>query len=68
MDTNSVYQDAFREELIDGKIVRMAPPPVGHVFAANSILYIFKSYWERKKSIPFGGGLMRAAALDTCFI
>ena len=64
MDTNAVYQDTFREELIDGEIVKMAPPPVGHVFAANSILYIFKRYLKGKKCIPFGGLLVHLTEND----
>ena len=58
MDGNLAYQEDRREELIDGKIVAMAPASTGHVYLSGSILSIFMHYLKGRNCIPFGDGLL----------
>ena len=58
MNSNLAYQDEFREELINGKVVAMAPASAGHTYVADNILFILKQYLKGKKCIPFGDGLL----------
>lgn len=58
MQTNLAYRDAFREELIDGKVTMMAPASAGHTYTADNILNIFKNYLKGKTCVPFGDGLL----------
>ena len=58
MNGNLAYQDWRREELIDGKIVMMAPASPGHTYAADGILNIFRNYLKGKTCIPFGDGVL----------
>ena len=58
MNTNLAYQEERREELIDGKIVSMAPAFTEHVLTAGNIYNIFKNYLKGKKCIPFSNGLL----------
>ena len=37
---NLAYQDYRREELIDGKVIAMAPASAGHTYVADNILMI----------------------------
>lgn len=55
---NLAYQDYRREELIDGKVIAMAPASAGHTYVADNILMIFKQYLKGKQCIPFGDGLL----------
>jgi len=57
MDGNLAYQEEPRVELIDGKIVMMAPASAGHTYASDGILSIFRHYLKGKKCVPFGDGL-----------
>lgn len=56
MNSNLAYQEDFREELIDGKIVMMAPAAVNHNFVAANIYSIFDNYLRGKHCIPFTDG------------
>ena len=56
MNTNLAYQDAFREELINGEVVAMSPAASNHNRIARNILLIFGSYLDGKKCEPFGDG------------
>lgn len=58
MNGNLAYQDERREELINGKIVMMAPASAGHTYVADGILSIFRHYLKGKKCVPFGDGLL----------
>lgn len=50
------YQEEFREELIGGKVVMMAPASVNHNFVAANIYSIFDNYLRGKTCIPFTDG------------
>lgn len=58
MNGNLVPQDWRRKELIDGKIVMMAPASPSHTYVADNILNIFKNYLKGKTCIPFGDGVL----------
>ena len=58
MGDNLAYQEEWREELIGGEIVMMAPASVGHTYVADNILMVFKRYLRGKKCIPFGDGIL----------
>ncbi len=58
MSNNLAYQEERREELINGKVVAMAPASAGHTYVSDNILNIFKNYLRGKKCIPFGDGLL----------
>ena len=58
MSSNLAYQENFREELIGGKVVMMAPASAGHTYIADGILSIFRHYLRGKPCIPFGDGLL----------
>lgn len=58
MNSNLAYQENFREELIGGKVVMMAPASAGHTYIADNILAIFKHYLKGANCIPFGDGLL----------
>ena len=58
MSGNLAYQETWREELIDGEVVMMAPASAGHTYVADNILMIFKQYLKGKTCIPFGDGLL----------
>ena len=68
MDTNLAYQEEFREELIDGEVRMMAPASVGHTYAADNILNIFKNYLKGKTCVPFGDGLLVHLTENDCFV
>jgi len=53
---SEAYKMDWKEELIDGRPVAMAPASVGHTFVFNNILNIFKNYLKGKKCVPFGDG------------
>jgi len=53
MQDNLAYQEEFREELMDGIPVMMAPAAPGHNSVAASIFNIFKNYLRGKKCVPF---------------
>lgn len=54
MSDNLAYQERRKEELIDGKIVAMAPAAPSHTYFANGILTIFRVYLKGKRCVPFG--------------
>ena len=45
---SEAYRIDWKEELIDGRPVAMAPASVGHTFASNNILNIFMNYLKGK--------------------
>ncbi len=57
MDGNSAYQEEFREELLDGKIVMMSSPSVNHNRTAGNIYHIFRNYLKGKKCEAFSDGV-----------
>lgn len=56
MSGNLAYQEAHREELIDGKVVMMSPAATNHNRIAGNLFYLFKHYLRGKKCVPFGDG------------
>lgn len=58
MSDNLAYQEERREELIDGRIVMMAPASAGHMYVSNNIYRIFGNYLHGKNCIAFGDGLL----------
>lgn len=50
------YQDAWKEELIGGKVVAMSPASTKHNRISDNIFGIFWSYLRGKPCIPFGDG------------
>lgn len=52
------YQDALREELIDGKAVAMSPRPlVSHNRIAGNLYALFWIYLRNRKCTPFSDGV-----------
>ena len=56
MNSNLAYQDAFREELINGEVVAMSPAASNHNRIATNISGIFWNYLDGKRCEPFGDG------------
>ena len=57
MDENLAYQSEYRQELIGGKIVLMAPTATtSHNRISYKIGLIFGKYLEGKTCVPFGDG------------
>ena len=56
MNGNLAYQDAFREELINGELVAMSPAATNHNRIARNISRIFGNYLLWKDCEPFGDG------------
>ena len=56
MSENLAYHEEFREELIGGEFVMMAPASTNHTFTAGNIFGIFWSYLKRKKCTPISDG------------
>ena len=56
MNTNLAYQDAFPEELINGKVVAMSPAATNHNRISGRIFSIFDHYLSGKKCEPFADG------------
>lgn len=56
MSSNLAYQEERREELIDGKVVMMAPASTNHTFVSGNIHGIFWTYLKGKKCIPISDG------------
>jgi len=56
MDGNLAYQEEFKEELIGGKIVMMAPAATNHTFVSGNIYAIFWHYLRGKKCTPISDG------------
>lgn len=56
MSENLAYQEDFREELIGGEFVMMAPASTNHTLTAGNIFGIFWSYLKRKKCTPISDG------------
>ena len=58
MSENLAFQEAFREELIDGKTVMMSPrPSFNHNRVASNIFWIFETYLKGKKCTPIADGM-----------
>jgi len=59
-DNSHINGEKYKEEKIDGKIYRMAPPCNEHVNVQANLVYIFTDYFKRNKkpcrAMP-GGGL-----------
>ena len=53
MDGNLAYQEPWREELIGGKVVAMAPVSAGHTYVADGISQYFQELSEREALHPF---------------
>lgn len=69
MRDNLAYQEARREELIDGKIVMMAPSPGwNHVAVSGNIYNIFFNYLRGKKCTPIQDGFDLHLSEDNVFI
>lgn len=58
MSGNLAYQEGWREELIGGKLVMMAPASAGHTYVADGILNVFRNHLKGRTCIPFGDGLL----------
>ena len=58
MGDNLAYREQRKEELIDGKIVAMAPASSEHTYFSDNILVIFKNYLKGKRCVPFGDSLL----------
>ncbi len=56
MSENLAYQEDRREELINGKIVMMAPASTNHTFTSGNIYRIFGNYLHGKKCTPISDG------------
>ena len=57
MNSNSAYQDAFREELINGEVVAMSPSPIwNHNRTAFNIAHMFENYLYGKTCTPVSDG------------
>ena len=58
MSSNLAYQEEFREEIINGAVVAMAPRPAwNHVSVGGNIYKIFANYLEGKRCTPIPDGL-----------
>lgn len=53
---NLAYQENYREELIGGEVVMMAPAATNHTFIAGNIHGIFWHYLKGKKCTPISDG------------
>lgn len=53
---NLAYQDEFREELINGKIVAMSPAATNHNLISGNVYHLFRNFLKGKKCVPFGDG------------
>ena len=56
MNTNLAYQEAFREELIGGRVVAMSPATTRHNRIAENLYFIFRTYLKGKRCVPLGDG------------
>lgn len=58
MSDNLAYQEEFRDEVLNGKIVMMSPrPSVKHSRIAGNIFWIFRNYLNKKRCVPFTDGV-----------
>lgn len=56
MNGNLAFQEEWREELIDGKVVMMSPAASNHNRIAGNIYRVFSNYLYGKKCEAFGDG------------
>ena len=56
MENNLAYQDEYEEELIDGKIIVMAPISVKHAFISGNLYNIFSDYLRGRRCTPIVDG------------
>lgn len=57
MNGNLAYQEEPWEELLDGKIIAMSPrPAVNHNRVAGNVFWIFRTYLNKRKCVPFDDG------------
>ena len=70
MNSNLAYQEEWREELIGGEVVAMAPATPQHNYIAGNIHYVFKHYIRQKKGkcIPFQDGTAVRLSEENSFI
>lgn len=68
MADNLAYQEEWREELIDGKVVMMAPASMNHVFIAGNIYNAFSNYLRGKKCTPIMDGALVCLTENDHFI
>ena len=68
MRDNLAYREERRAELINGRIVMMAPASAGHLYVSNNIYRIFGNYLHGKECIAFGDGLLVHLADDEKFV
>lgn len=57
MNTNLAYQEEFREELLNGKIVMMSSPSINHYQITFNIVLAFQTYLKGKTCRAFGDGV-----------
>lgn len=65
---NLAFQEAWPEELIDGKITAMSPVAPNHSLTAGNIYTIFKNHLKKRKCIPIFDGVMVYLTEDDRFI
>lgn len=65
---NLAFQEAWPEELIDGKITAMSPVAPNHSLTAGNIYTIFKNHLKKKKCTPIFDGVMVYLTEDDRFI
>ena len=69
MSNNLAYQEDFREEMINGAAVAMAPRPAwNHVSTAGNIYNIFANYLAGKRCTPIPDGLDLYLSEDNRFV
>ena len=50
------YREPWREELIAGKLVAMAPASMFHIFITSNIYFVFATYLRDKSCTPIADG------------
>ena len=65
---NLAFQEAWPEELIDGKITAMSPVAPNHSLTAGNIYTIFKNHLKKRKCTPIFDGVMVYLTEDDRFI
>ena len=59
VSTDFAYSEDYRrEELIDGKVVLMAPAASPHVLVSGNIFGLFHQYLWKKKCVPIADGML----------
>ena len=68
MNENLAYQEEMPEELIDGRIVAMAPPTLNHNRVAGNIFSIFHEFLRGKVCEAFSDGVSLYLAKNEYYI